>query len=101
VSFAFLVVFAHEASEGCTTLILVKASIVVVVEDEFAGEGGSTLGRAHAADGHGVDDVLVAESDEVSGAGAEESHHHVACDALLEPVRPAEDPGQAPGKAGV
>ena len=101
VSLALLVILAHEAPEGGAAFVLVKAGIVVVVEDEFTGEGGSTFGRAHATNGHSVDDILVAESDEVSGAGAEESHHHVAGDALLEAVRPAEDPGQAPGKAGV
>ncbi len=36
VSFAFLVIFAHEAPEGGAAFVLVKAGVVVVVEDEFA-----------------------------------------------------------------
>ena len=33
--------------------------------------------------------------------GAEEGDHHVASDALLEAVRPPEDPGETPGEARV
>ncbi len=38
-AFALLVVLAHEAPEGGTALVLAEAGVVVVVEDEFAGEG--------------------------------------------------------------
>jgi hypothetical protein len=78
-----------------------EASVVVVVEDELAAEGGGPFSRTHAADGESVHNVLVAEGHEVHGLGAEEGDHHVAGDALFEAVGPAEDPGEAPGKAGV
>ncbi len=82
-------------------LVLVEAGIVVVVEDEFAGEGSGPLSRAHAADGEGIYGVLVSKGHEVSGLRAEEGNHHVAGDALFEAVRTAKDPGEAPGEAGV
>jgi hypothetical protein len=101
VAFAFLVILAHEAAEGGAALVLAEASVVVVVEDEFAGEGGGPFSRAHAADGEGVHDILVAEGHEVSRVGAEEGDHHVASDALLEAVRSPENAGEAPGEARV
>jgi hypothetical protein len=79
----------------------VKAGVVVIVEDEFAGEGSGPFGRAHAADGEGIHGILVPEGHEVSGLRAEEGDHHVSGDALLEAVGPAKDPGEAPGEAGV
>ncbi len=100
-AFALLVVLANEEPEGCAALVLAESGVVVVVEDEFAGEGGGPLRRAHATNGEGVYGVLVAEGHEVCEMGAEEGDHHVASDALLEAVRPAEDPGEAPGEARV
>jgi hypothetical protein len=101
VAFAFLVILAHAAAEGGAAFVLAEASVVVVVEDEFAGKGGSPFRRAHAADGEAVDDILVAEGHEVSRLGAEGGDHHVASDALLKAVRTPEDTGEAPGEARV
>jgi hypothetical protein len=72
-----------------------------VVEDEFAGEGGSPFRRAYAADGEGVHDILVAEGHEVGRLGAKKSDHHVTSDALLEAVRTPEDTGEIPGEMRV
>ncbi len=83
-AFALLVILAHEAPEGGAALVLAEAGVVVVVEDEFAGEGGGPFCRAHATDGEGVHGVLVSEGHEVGWMGAEEGNHHVAGDALLE-----------------
>ena len=98
-AFAFLVVLAHEAAEGGAAFVLAEASVVVMVEDEFAGEGSGPLCRAHATDGKGVGGILVAEGHEVSWPGAKEGDHHVPSDALLEAVGPSEDPSKAPGEA--
>jgi hypothetical protein len=97
VAFAFLVVFAHEAAEGSAAFVLAEAGVVVVVENQLAGEGGSPLRRAHAADGEGVCGILVAEGHEVSWLGAKEGDHHVAGDTLLEDVRAPQDPGKPEG----
>jgi hypothetical protein len=101
VALAFLVVLTHEAAECGAAFVLEEASVVVVIEDEFASEGGSPFRRAHAADGEGVRGILVAEGHEVCRLGAKESDHHVTSDTLLEAMGAPEDPGEAPGEARV
>jgi hypothetical protein len=59
------------------------------------------LGRAHAADGEGANDVLIAELDEVAGAIAKELNDHVAGDAHLVLVLGAEEAAQATGQTEV
>jgi hypothetical protein len=45
-AFALLVVLALEAPEGGTALVLAKAGVVVIVEDEFAGKGSGPFSQA-------------------------------------------------------
>ena len=100
-TFAFLVIFAHEAVESRAVAVLGKAGVEVGVEFELAGEGRGSLRRAHASNGEGAEGVLVAEGQEIGRMGAEKGHYHVTCDAPFMIVGAAEDTGQAAGQAGV
>ena len=71
VALALLVILAHEAVEGGAAAVLVESCVEVRVKLELAGEGCSSLGRAHAAAREGTDGVLVAEGQEVRWVGSE------------------------------
>ena len=87
--------------EGRTAPELGEAHVEVQVEDKVASEGSGSFRRAHAADGEGRGGQLVPEGDQVGRRSSKQGHDHIAGDAPLVVVGPAQDAGQAPGEAGV
>ncbi len=59
-SLAFLVLLALDGGEGGTVLVLAEAFVVIQIEDQAASSGLAPLTRAHAANGEGACEELVA-----------------------------------------
>ena len=98
---SLLVVLAHKAVEGGAAAVLLEPGVVVRVELELARECRSSFRREHASDREGGNNVLIAEGQEVWGAGSKEGYDHVTGDALLVVVGAAEYSCEASCKAGI
>ncbi len=98
---AFLIVLALVGDQRRAVTELKETGEKVGIEPEVARLGPGPFARAHAPDGEGAEDELVAELQEVSRAVTQEGHDHFPGSPELVRVLSAKEEAEAPGEAGL